>query len=84
MTFTLAEIAALAGQPLPASTGLRSYWWSHQQWSITHRLAALGWRVAHFDRDTRAGTVARHHRRGGDVGTLSGERRCTLGALRRG
>ncbi len=47
VTLTLVEIEALAAGPLPPSARTRGYWWDGGAKAMSHRLAAIGWRVAH-------------------------------------
>ena len=50
VTRTLAELEALAGRPLPASTVSRPYWRQQQPGGMGRRLAARGWRAGSFGR----------------------------------
>ncbi len=45
VTLTLAELATLAGQPMPAGALTRTYWWSSRAGAMRFRLGAIGWRV---------------------------------------
>ncbi len=45
VTLTYAELAALAGGPLPPSGVIRGYWWNRRSGQMGHRVAVIGWRV---------------------------------------
>lgn len=57
VTLTLAELEALAGQPLPISTLLRSYWWDRQAGSLHRRVAVVGWQVVQARRRDQSLTI---------------------------
>ena len=48
VTLTVAELATLVGNRLPATAVTRAYWWTHKQGAIADRLGVTGWRVAHM------------------------------------
>ena len=45
VTLTLNELEVLAGQSLPVSSAIRTYWWRWKQGAMRPHLVAIGWQV---------------------------------------
>ncbi len=59
LTVSLAELEALAGEPVPLGAYARVFWVGRGGRKVTAALAQVGWRVVRFDRYTRSVTFVR-------------------------
>ena len=59
LTVSLAALEALAGAPVPLGAYAARFWMNRGDGKPNTVLTQVGWRVVHFDRDTRSVTFVR-------------------------
>lgn len=59
LSVSLAALEALAGEPVPLGAYARHFWMNRGHGNPNTALTQVGWRVVHFDRDTRSVTFVR-------------------------